>query len=86
MTDSAPRPVGQGSYRPPTAPPRMRPRRRATSPGTGPEPTAPADSAPADTVPAGPAPDDSDLGWGDRPPGDEESRYLADRPPHWGAD
>ncbi|MEI4277130.1 hypothetical protein [Klenkia terrae] len=78
MTDSQPRPVGQGSYRPPTAPPRMRPRRRATSPGTGPvEP---------DAVPAEPAPDDSDVGWGDRPPADEETRYLADRPPHWGSD
>ncbi|SDO39572.1 hypothetical protein SAMN05660199_01888 [Klenkia soli] len=63
------------TYRRPTAPPR-RPRRRATSPGTGAvEPT-----------PVEPAPDDSDVGWGDRPPADEETRYLTDRPPHWGSD
>jgi prolyl-tRNA editing enzyme YbaK/EbsC (Cys-tRNA(Pro) deacylase) len=34
------------------------------------------------------APDDSDLGWGERPadPGDDDRRYLEDRPPHWGSD
>jgi hypothetical protein len=34
------------------------------------------------------APDDSDLGWGERPtdPDDDERRYLEDRPPHWGSD
>jgi prolyl-tRNA editing enzyme YbaK/EbsC (Cys-tRNA(Pro) deacylase) len=34
------------------------------------------------------APDDSDVGWGDRPgdPGDDDRRYLEDRPPHWGSD
>lgn len=34
------------------------------------------------------APDDSDVGWGDRPadPDDEDRRYLEDRPPHWGSD
>ncbi|MGY1741721.1 MULTISPECIES: YbaK/EbsC family protein [unclassified Blastococcus] len=44
--------------------------------------------------PAGPvaaaerAPDDRDLGWGERPadPRDDERRYLEDRPPHWGSD
>ncbi len=83
MTDSEPRPVRQGSPRRPTAPPRMRPRRRATSPGTGrQEPGRPDPGA----APSGSAPDDSDVGWGDRPPADEETRYLADRPPHWGAD
>ncbi|MCV2489599.1 hypothetical protein OF117_09495 [Geodermatophilus sp. YIM 151500] len=39
--------------------------------------------------PAGPvverAPDDSDLGWGERP-ADDDRRYLEDRPPHWGSD
>ncbi|GAB3356956.1 hypothetical protein [Modestobacter lapidis] len=34
------------------------------------------------------APDDSDLGWGERltDPDDEDRRYLEDRPPHWGSD
>jgi prolyl-tRNA editing enzyme YbaK/EbsC (Cys-tRNA(Pro) deacylase) len=34
------------------------------------------------------APDDSDVGWGDRPgePADDDRRYLEDRPPHWGGD
>jgi prolyl-tRNA editing enzyme YbaK/EbsC (Cys-tRNA(Pro) deacylase) len=34
------------------------------------------------------APDDSDVGWGDRPhgTGDSDRRYLEDRPPHWGSD
>jgi len=34
------------------------------------------------------APDDTDIGWGDRPgdPSDDERRYLEDRPPHWGSD
>jgi prolyl-tRNA editing enzyme YbaK/EbsC (Cys-tRNA(Pro) deacylase) len=49
--------------------------------------------------PAGPTPspapaarqrasDDSDVGWGERPgePGDDDRRYLEDRPPHWGSD
>src|SRR4051794_40699138 len=42
------------------------------------------------TPPAGPerAPDDSDVGWGERPSGreDDDRRYLEDRPPHWGSD
>jgi hypothetical protein len=31
------------------------------------------------------APDDSDVGWGERPtdPDDDDRRYLEDRPPHW---
>jgi prolyl-tRNA editing enzyme YbaK/EbsC (Cys-tRNA(Pro) deacylase) len=31
------------------------------------------------------APDDSDVGWGERPadPSDDDRRYLEDRPPHW---
>jgi hypothetical protein len=34
------------------------------------------------------APDDNDVGWGERPadPDDEDRRYLEDRPPHWGSD
>ncbi len=49
-------------------------------PGEAPEPAAAA--APPR------APDDSDVGWGERPhdPGDDDRRYLEDRPPHWGSD
>jgi prolyl-tRNA editing enzyme YbaK/EbsC (Cys-tRNA(Pro) deacylase) len=34
------------------------------------------------------APDDSDVGWGERPAEADEAdrRYLEDRPPHWGSD
>ena len=34
------------------------------------------------------APDDSDIGWGERPPdpGEADRRYLENRPPHWGRD
>jgi prolyl-tRNA editing enzyme YbaK/EbsC (Cys-tRNA(Pro) deacylase) len=34
------------------------------------------------------APEDTDIGWGDRPgdPSDDDRRYLEDRPPHWGSD
>jgi prolyl-tRNA editing enzyme YbaK/EbsC (Cys-tRNA(Pro) deacylase) len=34
------------------------------------------------------APDDTDVGWGERPadPDDADRRYLEDRPPHWGRD
>jgi prolyl-tRNA editing enzyme YbaK/EbsC (Cys-tRNA(Pro) deacylase) len=34
------------------------------------------------------APDDSDVGWGERPAdgSDADRRYLEDRPPHWGSD
>ncbi|SEO79937.1 YbaK/EbsC family protein [Trujillonella endophytica] len=43
-----------------------------------PRPAAPA------AVP-GRAPDDRDVGWGERPadPRDDDRRYLEDRPPHW---
>ena len=48
-----------------------------------------ADAAPS-PAPARPrrAPDDSDVGWGERPadPSDDDRRYLEDRPPHWGSD
>lgn len=44
----------------------------------------------ADPAPARPtrSPDDSDVGWGERPvdPSDDDRRYLEDRPPHWGRD
>ena len=32
------------------------------------------------------APDDSDVGWGERPDEGDDRRYLEDRPPHWGSD
>lgn len=34
------------------------------------------------------APDDSDIGWGERPhdTADDDRRYLENRPPHWGSD
>jgi prolyl-tRNA editing enzyme YbaK/EbsC (Cys-tRNA(Pro) deacylase) len=33
------------------------------------------------------APDDLDVGWGERAPSaDDDRRYLEDRPPHWGSD
>jgi prolyl-tRNA editing enzyme YbaK/EbsC (Cys-tRNA(Pro) deacylase) len=34
------------------------------------------------------APDDSDVGWGERPPDPDadDRRYLENRPPHWGSD
>jgi hypothetical protein len=33
------------------------------------------------------APDDRDVGWGERPDDrDPDRRYLEDRPPHWGSD
>ncbi|WP_448625490.1 YbaK/EbsC family protein [Geodermatophilus sp. URMC 64] len=45
-------------------------------------PAAPARPAPER------APDDSDLGWGERPDDarDDDRRYLENRPPHWGSD
>jgi hypothetical protein len=46
------------------------------------DPPAPQPSAPASYR----APDDSDVGWGERPPADDDRRYLEDRPPHWGSD
>jgi prolyl-tRNA editing enzyme YbaK/EbsC (Cys-tRNA(Pro) deacylase) len=46
--------------------------------------------APARPVAAPPerAPDDSDVGWGERPhdAADDDRRYQEDRPPHWGSD
>jgi hypothetical protein len=50
----------------------------------------PGDEAPSSAATARPerAPDDSDVGWGERPtdPEDDDRRYLEDRPPHWGSD
>ncbi|TQN37594.1 prolyl-tRNA editing enzyme YbaK/EbsC (Cys-tRNA(Pro) deacylase) [Blastococcus colisei] len=52
-------------------------------------PVAPEPSAPT-PAPSRPlrAPDDSDIGWGDRPtePSAADRRYVEDRPPHWGSD
>jgi prolyl-tRNA editing enzyme YbaK/EbsC (Cys-tRNA(Pro) deacylase) len=44
--------------------------------------------APPAAAPARRAPDDTDVGWGERPaePSDDDRRYLEDRPPHWGSD
>lgn len=42
---------------------------------------------PAPVLPAERAPDDRDVGWGERPDEpDPDRRYLEDRPPHWGSD
>jgi prolyl-tRNA editing enzyme YbaK/EbsC (Cys-tRNA(Pro) deacylase) len=47
-------------------------------------------SPPPEAVPAPApqrAPDDLDVGWGERAPASEDDRrYLEDRPPHWGSD
>ena len=47
------------------------------------EPPRPAPAAPAER-----APDDRDVGWGERPEelSAADRRYLEDRPPHWGSD
>jgi prolyl-tRNA editing enzyme YbaK/EbsC (Cys-tRNA(Pro) deacylase) len=46
------------------------------------------DAAPPAVAPVRRAPDDSDVGWGERvaDPSDDDRRYLEDRPPHWGSD
>ncbi len=49
----------------------------------------PAETRPAPAAPLRErAPDDSDVGWGERKPDlpDDDRRYLEDRPPHWGSD
>jgi hypothetical protein len=50
-------------------------------------PSGPPTPPPVPTQPMR-APDDSDVGWGERPgePADDDRRYLEDRPPHWGSD
>jgi len=54
------------------------------------QPLAGDDPTPVAAAPPRPerAPDDSDVGWGERPgdPADDDRRYLEDRPPHWGSD
>jgi hypothetical protein len=52
-----------------------------------PLPAAEPQAPPASSLPAR-APDDSDVGWGERPgdPAEDDRRYLEDRPPHWGSD
>jgi prolyl-tRNA editing enzyme YbaK/EbsC (Cys-tRNA(Pro) deacylase) len=54
---------------------------------TLPEPTRPTGPPDAPTFPRR-APDDTDIGWGERPsdPDDDDRRYLENRPPHWGRD
>jgi hypothetical protein len=57
---------------------------------SAPQPPAagrPGNAAPAPARPER-APDDSDVGWGERltDPDDDDRRYLEDRPPHWGSD
>ena len=32
------------------------------------------------------APDDSDVGWSEQSPADDDRHYLENRPPHWGSD
>ena len=48
-------------------------------------PVAADSPAPASPRPAR-APDDSDVGWSEQPPADDDRRYLENRPPHWGSD
>ena len=52
------------------------------------QPLPPADGAapPRPAAPVERAPDDRDVGWGDRPAEDDDRRYLENRPPHWGSD
>lgn len=53
------------------------------------DPTGPApDRTPPTAAEQERAPDDSDVGWGDRitDPTEDDRRYLEDRPPHWGSD
>jgi prolyl-tRNA editing enzyme YbaK/EbsC (Cys-tRNA(Pro) deacylase) len=55
-------------------------------PGLG-QPLAEQPPAPASTPAPVRAPDDTDVGWGERPTeAADERRYLEDRPPHWGSD
>jgi hypothetical protein len=51
-------------------------------------PVPPGPAAPVATGRSLRAPDDSDVGWGERPgdPSDDDRRYVEDRPPHWGSD
>lgn len=50
------------------------------------QPVPPETSAPAPRPLPPRSPDDSDVGWGERPrdPDDDDRRYLEDQPPHWG--
>ncbi len=47
----------------------------------------PSPEPPPSPPPAERAPDDRDVGWGERPgDADPDRHYLEDRPPHWGSD
>jgi prolyl-tRNA editing enzyme YbaK/EbsC (Cys-tRNA(Pro) deacylase) len=49
----------------------------------------PAETPAAPHAPQAPverAPDDRDVGWGERPGEGDDRRYLESRPPHWGSD
>ncbi len=48
-------------------------------PAAGPEVDSPPASQPRTTR----APDDTDVGWGDRPDPDDDERFLREVPPHW---
>lgn len=49
---------------------------------------APETPVPKPSAGTGRAPDDTDVGWGERPgdPAEDDRRYLENRPPHWGSD
>ncbi|HEV7725662.1 MAG TPA: hypothetical protein VGO74_01925 [Modestobacter sp.] len=53
-----------------------------------PAPRPAPDPAPAPASRPERAPDDSDVGWGERVSdlSEDDRRYLEDRPPHWGSD
>lgn len=51
--------------------------------GVGGEPVVAAAPGTGDGRGPGRAPDDSDVGWGDRPEPDDDERFLREVPPHW---
>ncbi len=71
-----PSPAGEEPT-PPRHEPTPRPRRRHRRAVGGTVPPAPEDEA-------GPrSPDDLDVGWGERPDGPDDERFLREVPPHW---
>ena len=63
--------------------PRRRGRRRAVHPGTGAAARQGPEGGDAPVLPR--SPDESDVGWGEPVPDDEE-RLRREVPPHWGRD